>query len=137
MAIQTRNKRSIQFSMAGMSDLVFLLLIFFMLTSTLIAPTIINLNLPESKSESRSRQTVTVYVLGDQRYFVEKESVNADMLYTSIARKLGASGSGSVVIRSNKDAQVQSIVNVIDAVNSINKDEGKKHKVVLATSPKN
>ncbi|MCF8233362.1 MAG: biopolymer transporter ExbD [Bacteroidales bacterium] len=137
MAIQTRNKRSIQFSMAGMSDLVFLLLIFFMLTSTLIAPTIINLNLPESRSESRSRQTVTVYVLGDQRYFVEKESVNADMLYTSIARKLGATPSGSVVIRSNKDAQVQSIVNVIDAVNSINRDEGKKHKVVLATSPKN
>ena len=51
MAIQMRNKRDTQFSMASMSDLVFLLLIFFMLTSTLVAPNAIKLLLPSSKSK--------------------------------------------------------------------------------------
>ncbi|MBN1951630.1 MAG: biopolymer transporter ExbD [Bacteroidales bacterium] len=52
MAISSRNKISVQFSMSGMTDIVFLLLIFFMLTSTLIAPNALNLLLPRSNSQT-------------------------------------------------------------------------------------
>ena len=62
MAIQTRNKRKAEFSMASMSDLVFLLLIFFMLTSTLVAPNAIKLLLPNSNSKTMAKQSVTVYI---------------------------------------------------------------------------
>ena len=67
MAIQTRNKRRAEFSMASMSDLVFLLLIFFMLTSTLVAPNAIKLLLPQSNSKTLAKQTITVYINEDYR----------------------------------------------------------------------
>ncbi|MDD4087906.1 MAG: biopolymer transporter ExbD, partial [Bacteroidales bacterium] len=70
MAIQTRNKRNVNFSTASMSDLVFLLLIFFMLTSTLVAPNAIKLLLPSSKSKTMAKQTVTVYIDQNNQYFV-------------------------------------------------------------------
>ena len=62
MAIKSRNKRKIDFNSSSMSDLVFLLLIFFMLTSTLVAPNAIKLLLPSSNSKTMSKQTITVYV---------------------------------------------------------------------------
>jgi len=71
-----RNQRSVQFSMASMSDLVFLLLIFFMLTSTLIAPQAIKLLLPTSESRTLARQTVTVYINEQLQVFLEENPVD-------------------------------------------------------------
>ena len=62
MAIKARNKVEPTFNSSSMSDLVFLLLIFFMLTSTLVAPNAIKLMLPSSNSKTMAKQTVTVYV---------------------------------------------------------------------------
>jgi biopolymer transport protein ExbD len=62
MAIRSRNKRKVEFNMASMSDLVFLLLIFFMITSTLISPNAIKLLLPNSSSKTMAKQNVTIYI---------------------------------------------------------------------------
>ncbi|MBE0641224.1 MAG: biopolymer transporter ExbD, partial [Bacteroidales bacterium] len=76
MAIRSRHKLSTEFSTASMSDLVFLLLIFFMLTSTLVAPNAIKLLLPSSTSKTLARQTVTVYINDAYQYFLEETLVN-------------------------------------------------------------
>lgn len=136
MAIRTRNKRKIDFNSSSMSDLVFLLLIFFMLTSTLVAPNAIKLLLPSSKSKTMSKQTVTVYVDERNRYYVGEEAVVEDNLQEKIYNALGDETEGTVVIRSDKSVAVQYIVNIIDAVNEINKETDNKHKVLLATSNK-
>ncbi len=136
MAIRTRNKRKIDFNSSSMSDLVFLLLIFFMLTSTLVAPNAIKLLLPSSKSKTMSKQTVTVYVDERNQYYVGEEAVVEDNLQEKIYNALGNETEGTVVIRSDKSVAVQYIVNIIDAVNEINKETGNKHKVLLATSNK-
>ena len=136
MAIETRNKRSVTFSMASMSDLVFLLLIFFMLTSTLVAPNAIKLLLPQSKSKTLAKQTVTVYINDKFEYFINETPVDEEELENGLNDKLAGHTDGSVVLRADRSVPVQYVVNVIDAVNSINKRYDVKHKVILATQPK-
>ena len=136
MAIQTRNKRKAEFSMASMSDLVFLLLIFFMLTSTLVAPNAIKLLLPNSSSKTMSKQTVTVYINEKYQYFVGDNRVSELQLQDRIDTKIAGQLDASIVLRSDKSVPVQYVVNVIDAVNNINNKYNTKHKVILATQPK-
>ncbi|MCK4569813.1 MAG: biopolymer transporter ExbD [Bacteroidales bacterium] len=136
MAIQTRNKRKAEFSMASMSDLVFLLLIFFMLTSTLVAPNAIKLLLPNSNSKTMSKQTVTIYINDKYQYFVNENRVSDLQLQDRIDNKIAGQIDASIVLRSDRSVPLQYVVNVIDAVNNINKKYNTKHKVILATQPK-
>lgn len=136
MAIRTRNKIKVEFNSSSMSDLVFLLLIFFMLTSTLVAPNAIKLLLPSSKSKTIAKQTVTVYVNDRNQYFVEEKPVKETDLQNEINKTLETQPEGTVVIRSDKTVAVQYIVNIIDAVNDINNKTHHNHKVLLATTNK-
>jgi biopolymer transport protein ExbD len=136
MAIKTRNKRKIEFNMASMSDLVFLLLIFFMITSTLISPNAIKLLLPNSNSKTMAKQNVTIYINDEFHYFLDKRRVEEDNLSNVLAQALQEFDQGTVVLRSDKSVPVQYVVTVIDAVNQVNKGHLTKHKVILATKPK-
>lgn len=135
MAIQMRNKRDTNFSMASMSDMVFLLLIFFMLTSTLVAPNAIKLLLPSSQSKTMSKQTVTVYINKARNIYVDERRVDPARLENVLYGIIRNEHEASVVLRADKTAPVQDIVVVIDAVNKINSKHGTKHKVILATRP--
>ncbi len=73
MAIRSRNKLSVAFSTASMSDLVFLLLIFFMISSTLLSPNAVKLLLPSSKSKTMAKQAITVYINDKFEYFVDPD----------------------------------------------------------------
>lgn len=135
MAIKSRNKKKVEFNMSAMSDLVFLLLIFFMITSTLISPNAIKLLLPSSSSKTMSKQNVTVYINDQFNYYLDKRKVEQNELQQVLSAELGAYSDGTVVLRSDKSVPVQYVVSVIDAVNDINKSSGQKHKVILATKP--
>ena len=136
MAIKSRNKVEPTFNSSSMSDLVFLLLIFFMLTSTLVAPNAIKLMLPSSNSKTMAKQTVTVYVNDQFQYYVDETAADETQLVDLINGKIGNDNQATVVLRSDKSVPVQYIVNVIDAVNEINNATGNNHKVILATSQK-
>jgi len=136
MAIQMRNKPDTNFSMASMSDMVFLLLIFFMLTSTLVAPNAIKLLLPNSQSKTMSKQTVTVYINKERNIYVDERKVNPSNLENVLFGLIRNESAASVVLRADKTAPIQDIVVVIDAVNNINNKNNTQHKVILATKPK-
>lgn len=144
MAINTRNKRRLDFSTASMSDLVFLLLIFFMITSTLVSPNAVKLLLPDSKSKTMARQTVTVYIDDKFQYQVDANKngrpivADLNVLSEFISTSLnGQPEDASVVLRCDKTVPVQYIVNVFDIVNELNSQTGNKFKVILATKPAN
>ncbi|HQI70925.1 MAG TPA: biopolymer transporter ExbD [Bacteroidales bacterium] len=136
MAIQMRNKINPEFNLSSMSDLVFLLLIFFMLTSTLVSPNAIKLLLPNSNSKTIAKQTTTVYINDQYQYFIEDRPMAEAALVPSIEAQLGAQNDATIVLRTDKSVPVQYVVNVIDAVNQINDKHNAKHKVILATQPK-
>ena len=134
--IETRNRINIESNNSTMSDLVFLLLVFFMMTSTLISPTAVKLLLPESGSKTMAKQTVTVYIDENYNFQVGDNATDIEGLQPLIAAGIGSEADASVVLRADKTVPVQYVVNVIDAVNAINDQTGSKHKVILATSPK-
>lgn len=134
--IETRNRISIENNNSTMSDLVFLLLVFFMMTSTLISPNAVKLLLPESGSKTMAKQTVTVYIDENYNFQVGDNPTDIEGLQPLIAAGIGGETEASVVLRADKTVPVQYVVNVIDAVNAINDQTGSKHKVILATSPK-
>lgn len=135
--INLQNKVRIESNSSSMSDLVFLLLIFFMITSTLISPNAVKLLLPESTSKTMAKQNVTVYIDDAYNFYVGDVAVQPAELETYIRSGIeGGVDDACVVLRADKTVPVQYVVNVIDAVNSINSNSGTKHKVILATSPK-
>lgn len=134
--IQTRNKIDPNFNSSSMSDLVFLLLIFFMLTSTLISPNAIKLLLPQSTSgQTLAKQNVVVAIDSNYKYYVENIETSEEELSQVIGGFLNEVTDGTVKLHSDKTVPVQYVVIVIDAVNKVNAQQGKKHKVILATEP--
>lgn len=138
MAIKIRNKKSLEFSSASMSDLVFLLLVFFILVSTIVSPNAIPLTLPNSSSQKviDAKKDITVYINDQLQFFINDESnqVDEDNLQLSLANEL-TNKEGNVVLRVDQSVAVQYIVKVIDAVNKINIKQQSAYKVILATKP--
>ncbi|MCQ2298560.1 MAG: biopolymer transporter ExbD [Bacteroidales bacterium] len=135
--IRSQNQIKVETSSSTMSDLVFLLLIFFMITSTLISPNAVKLLLPESNSKTMAKQNVTVYIDETYQFQVNDNPVTPETLENTIYAGIESGiNDACVVLRADKTVPVQYIVTVIDAVNAINDRTNSKHKVILATSPK-
>ena len=77
MGLRSRNKVSPNFNMSSMTDIVFLLLIFFMLTSTLVSPNALKLLLPSSKAKTLEKQTISISITKDIDFFINENKVTA------------------------------------------------------------
>ncbi|MGP1514412.1 MAG: ExbD/TolR family protein [Bacteroidales bacterium] len=132
--IRSSNKITPQFNSSSMSDLVFLLLIFFMLTSTLISPNAIKMLLPQSTSgQTIAKQNVTVSIDEKMTYYVENQPKSLEEMESYLEALLSDTQEGTVKLHADKSVPVQYIVNVIDVVNHVNQRNNTKHKVILAT----
>ncbi|MBP6428768.1 MAG: biopolymer transporter ExbD [Bacteroidales bacterium] len=132
--IESRNKIDPNFNTASMSDLVFLLLIFFMLTSTLISPNAIKILLPQSSSgQTMAKQNVTVSIDTNNQFFVENQPTPEAELQATILNYTANIQDGTIKLHADKTVPIQYVVVVIDAVNKINAQTGQSHKVILAT----
>ncbi|MAY82873.1 MAG: biopolymer transporter ExbD [Flavobacteriales bacterium] len=130
MAIRSRNKVSPNFNMSSMTDIVFLLLIFFMLTSTLVSPNALKLLLPNSSSKTLAPQTVSVSVTKELEYYVDKQKVPFAQLELMILDKMGNNPENSIILHVDKSIPVEEAVKVMDIASR------NKFKMVLATKPK-
>lgn len=129
MGLSTRNKVSVQFSMSGMTDIVFLLLIFFMLTSTLIAPNALKLLLPKSSNQTQANPNVAVSITKDLRYYVGKDRVTFSQLEDRLQKDLKHRPDPTFSINADKSVPVEYVVNVMNIA------KRNKYKVILATAP--
>ena len=136
MAIKTKLKTSDQFSSASMSDLVFLLLIFFILLSTIVSPYAINILLPKSDSRTMAKQTTTVYINEYAEFFVEGVPVSEAQLEHAITERIAGETEAIVVLRMDQTVPVQHMVLAKDAINAINRKNSTNHRMILATSPR-
>ncbi len=136
MAIKSQNKISTEFSMISVVNIVFLLLIFFILSSTLISPNAIKLQLPSGSGQIVSKQNTIVFIDDSNRFFVNKTMVTDFNLEQALTQSLIGQTEGVIVIKADKMVAVQNIVTVIDAITQMNKLMKTRHKVILATRPK-
>jgi biopolymer transport protein ExbD len=130
MAISQRNKISINFSSVGMTDVVFNLLIFFMLTSTLVHPTALKLLLPKGSTQTSAKPQTTVSITSDLQYYVEQQPVSLDDLEAVLKQKLGANPETYIALHADKTVPFENVVNVLNIAQSNN------YKLIIATSPK-
>jgi biopolymer transport protein ExbD len=130
MAISQRNKISINFSSTGMTDVVFNLLIFFMLTSTLVHPTALKLLLPKGSNQTSAKPQTTVSITADQQYYIEKQPVSIENLEAALREKLGQNPDTYISLHVDKSAPFESAVKVLNIAQSNN------YKLIIATSPK-
>ena len=130
MAITQRNKISINFSSVGMTDVVFNLLIFFMLTSTLVHPTALKLLLPKGSSQTSAKPLTTISITSDLNYFVEQQPVNIDELEAILKQKLGDKPDTYISLHADKSVPFESVVKVLNIAQSNN------YKLIIATSHK-
>ncbi len=137
MAIRTRNKKEIAFSTASMSDLVFLLLIFFILISTLVSPNAIDVSLPSSKSKTVSPKGPVVAIDKYNNYYFYSQPVDLATLQTQLSLELQKYELTGIELQADREAEVQSIVNIYNIVSQINNLGDTKHKVILKTAPSN
>ena len=84
MNLRGRNKVNPNFNMSSMTDIVFLLLIFFMLTSTLVSPNALKLLLPNSKSKTLEKQTISVSIDENIQFYINEKIVNENNLEQKI-----------------------------------------------------
>jgi biopolymer transport protein ExbD len=130
MAISNRNKVGVAFSNAGMSDIVFLLLLFFMLTSTLVQPTALKVLLPKGTTQSNARPMTTVSITKDHQYFIEDQPIALENLEAALQAKVGADPEIYISVHADRSVPLEFVVNVMNIAAK------NQYKLILATTPK-
>lgn len=128
MALSSRNKVNVAFSMSGMTDIVFLLLIFFMLTSTLINQNALKLLLPKSSSQTQSSPNVQVSISEDLTYYFNDKRVKFSQLEPMLQKELKFRVEPTISIHADKTVDIEYVVNVMNIA------KRNKYKVILATA---
>lgn len=129
MAIGSRNRVSSQFNMSSMTDIVFLLLIFFMVTSTQIAPNGLQVTLPQSSSQITQRPTVSVSINEQLQFAINMEIVPFEQLEEKLKLELSNHEEPAIVLRVDKTVPTGETVKIMDIANR------NRWKFTLATQP--
>lgn len=111
MGLQSKNKVDPSFSMSSMTDIIFLLLIFFMLTSSFITPSGLPVNLPSSETSDIIMQEVSVTITKDLKYSVNDKIVPREQIKAELASLL-KDKKGQVVLHIDKDVPVEYLVEI-------------------------
>ncbi|MBL3655705.1 ExbD/TolR family protein [Fulvivirga sediminis] len=128
MALKSKHQVEPMFSMSSMTDIIFLLLIFFMLTSSFITPSGLPVNLPSSKAANVEMQKVSITITKDLDYFVNDKKVSQSMVEVELKRQL-VGNEGVVVLHIDETVPTKNLVEVAGIATAL------KAKVSIATRP--
>ncbi|NOR73928.1 MAG: biopolymer transporter ExbD [Draconibacterium sp.] len=134
MALKRRNKVNPSFSMSSMTDIVFLLLIFFMVTSTLIAPNALKLLLPQSNNQTTAKAITTISITSNLKYYINDDGdlkiVSFPEIEPFLQNKYGV-GNDDIYISLHADKKVpwEEVVKIMNIARR------NKYKMIAATSP--
>ena len=129
MNLQSRNKIDAAFSMASMTDLIFLLLIFFMLTSSFVTPSGLPVNLPTSKASTIEVQKVSITVTKDLQFFVNDKKVTKATLEAELKSQINGP-KGAVILHIDESVPTGEMVFVAGIATAL------EARVSIATKPK-
>ena len=134
MALKKRNKASASFSMSSMTDLVFLLLIFFMITSTVVTPSAIKLLLPQSSSQATARPLTRVYIDEHINFYVaegknQERQVAFEDIEPFLQQVVLEEPEMYIALYADESVPYREIVKVLNIANK------NKFKLVIATRP--
>ena len=129
MNLRGRNKVNPNFNMSSMTDIVFLLLIFFMLTSSLVSPNALKLLLPNSKYKTLEKQTVSVSINKELEFYINENKTLEINLENELKSMLANEIDPAIILHADKTVAIEFVVKVMDIAYR------NKYKIVLATKP--
>ncbi|MBE6307289.1 MAG: biopolymer transporter ExbD [Bacteroidaceae bacterium] len=134
MAIKRRHRINPNFSMASMTDVIFLLLIFFMVTSTVVFPNAIKVNLPQSSQQAAAKPLSRVTIDANLNYYVafgneREQATDAEHLLDFLLKTQEREPEMFVAIYADESVPYGEVVKILDWANQYNL------KMVLATAP--
>ena len=132
MALKKRNKISAEFSMSSLTDIIFLLLIFFMLTSTLVSQNALNLKLPSSTSKTVAPQSIAISIEKEGRFYYNGKRMSVSNVEKNVRSAVRSSSNRDNVtlsIVSERGTPIEYVVQVMDMANRL------KVQAILATEP--
>ena len=112
-----------------MTDIVFLLLIFFMLTSTLVSPNALKLLLPSSKAKTLEKQTISISISPEIDFYLNEKMVNANSIEQELKLLIGNEVEPAIILHADKTVAIEHVVKIMDIAYR------NKYKIVLATTP--
>jgi biopolymer transport protein ExbD len=132
MNLRKRQKGTVEVHTSALNDIMFFLMLFFLLASAVVNPQVVKLLLPRSESgqQSTAQKTVTVSIDENLKYFVEKEPVTLEGLRAAIETYQKASPDLTLVLYVARGVSIENTMLVFDVANQL------KLKVVLAVEPK-
>lgn len=125
--LKTRNKVSPDFNMSSMTDLVFLLLIFFMLTSNFVTSNGLDLNLPSANGQVVAEKNTTVSITKDMMYYVNDQIVSLDEMSAVLKAQIEGQEKPTIILNADKNIPLDNVVKVMGIVKDLNA------RMVLAT----
>nr|WP_321244363.1 biopolymer transporter ExbD [uncultured Psychroserpens sp.] len=131
MNLRGRNKVTPEFNMSSMTDIVFLLLIFFMIASTLVTTNAIDILLPTASGKTENKKSVAVSIKKDLTFYIDEKRVGESVLESQLIALLSKKEEPTIVLRAEKSVSVEHVVKVMDIANR------NKFKVILAVKPGN
>ncbi|MBA3985736.1 MAG: biopolymer transporter ExbD [Flavobacteriales bacterium] len=129
MNLRGRNKVDPNFSMSSMTDIVFLLLVFFLLTSPVITPDALDLILPQAKGKTSNQQNLSVSITKDLDFYVNKVRIEESGIENNIKSLLRGIDDPTIILRAEEGVPIESAVKIMDIANR------NKFKIVLAVRP--
>jgi biopolymer transport protein ExbD len=129
MALQSKNKIDPSFSLSSMTDMVFLLLIFFMLTSSFVTPSGLPVSLPSSKASNIEIQKVSVTLTKDLQFYVNSKKTTEANIENDLREALAGGEEGAVVLHVDESVPVKYVTKIGGIATSL------KAKVSIATKP--
>lgn len=127
--LSTRNKVKPDFNMSSMTDLIFLLLIFFILTSNTVTTNALNLNLPSANGQVVTDKNINVSINHDGEYFINGTQVYGAELQDKLGAMLKDNPNETVILNADKTIPLDYVVKVMAIIKDMNA------KMVLATDP--
>ena len=117
MNLRGRNKVTPEFNMSSMTDIVFLLLIFFMIASTLVSAEAIDLLLPKSTSKTTQTKNVAVSVNKKLEYYVDRKLVSKENLESEILNQVSNQEKPVITLRIDEEVEMKHAVFIMDIAN--------------------
>lgn len=128
---RNKHKASIEVSTASLNDIMFFLLLFFLIASTITNPNVIKLLLPKSDSgQVLSKKTVNLTIDSTITYFIENEPIPFDEIFGKLQQLKHNTDELTLVLYVDKSVAIEEVVKVMDLANKL------QLKIVLATEPK-
>ncbi len=132
MKIKRRHKEAAEVSTESLNDIMFFLLLFFLIISTLANPSILKLTLPSSKpAEQVQKQQITIEVDANHQYVINKTPISFTDLENALKFEIAKTHSPTVVLKLDNTLSIQDLADVMQIGYSLGV------KMVLATKPTN